>query len=122
VLLVDDDAEARRSAVSALEQALVPVRQAADGMSALEAMSTQRPDVLVLELALGEPMRGRDLLKIVKATKEWVDIPIVLYTRQPISGTRDAQLLHGADELVLKGTGAEEALINRVIHIFQRGQ
>lgn len=120
VLVVDDDAEAALAAVTALEQAQVPVRLAADGHQAVAAIAAQKPDTIVLELALGDPMPGRDLVNMIKATMEWVDIPIVLYTRLPVADIAEARTQHGADELVLKGPGSPEALVNRVIHVFQQ--
>jgi hypothetical protein len=52
---------------------------------------------------------------------EWVDIPIVLYTRLPIESQKEARTIHGADDLLLKGPGSAEALPARVISIFRRG-
>jgi CheY-like chemotaxis protein len=120
VLVVDDDPDAALAAVTALEQAQVPVRLAADGHQAVAAIAAHKPDTIVLELALGDPMPGRDLVNMIKATMEWVDIPIVLYTRLPVADINEARTQHGADELVLKGPGSPEALVNRVIHVFQQ--
>jgi CheY-like chemotaxis protein len=120
VLLVDDDPEARAAAQAALESAQVPVHAVAGGNAALAVLAADKPDILVLELAVGEPMPGRDLVNYVKATMEWVDIPIVLYTRLPIQSQQEARTVHGADEVVLKGPGSPEALLNRVIQVFQR--
>jgi len=50
---------------------------------------------------------------------EWVDIPIILWTREPVAGLREARQLHGADELVAKAAGAA-ALVARVITLFRR--
>jgi hypothetical protein len=58
---------------------------------------------------------------MVKATMEWVDVPIVLYTRVPIESQKEARTIHGADELVPKGVGAPEALVARVIALFRKG-
>jgi CheY-like chemotaxis protein len=121
VLVIDDDAETRAAAVAALELAEVPVRTAPDGNAGLEAMAADRPDVVVLELGLGGRMAGKDVVNLIKATMEWVDIPIVLYTRLTVDGQKEARLVHGADELVPKGPGAPEALVARVIALFRRG-
>jgi CheY-like chemotaxis protein len=120
VLLLDDDAAARQSAVSALERAEVPVRAYGDGNAGLQALADERCDVLVLELAMGGAMGGKDVVNLIKATMEWVDIPIVLYTRVPVAGQKEARTIHGADELVQKGPGSEEALVARVIQVFRR--
>lgn len=120
VLLVDDDAAARAEALKALAEAQVPTREAADGNAAIEAIAAEKPDVLVLELGLAGDMPGRDLINMVRSTMEWVDIRLVLYTREAVGGAEEARQQHGADELVIKGAGAAEALVNRVIQLFQQ--
>jgi two-component system KDP operon response regulator KdpE len=120
VLLVDDDNAARREAEAAFEAAHVPVRAVADGKAAIAAIATEKPDVIVLELGLPEPMTGRDVINMIKATMEWVGIPIVLYTRLPIESQKEARAIHGADDLITKGSSAVEGLVARVIQIFQR--
>jgi CheY-like chemotaxis protein len=121
VIIIDDQDESRRAAVSALEQASVPARDFPDGMRGLEAIAAERPDVVILELAIGGKMAGKDVINMIKATMEWVDIPIVLYTRLPIESQKEARTIHGADEFVIKGAGATEALVARVIQLFRRG-
>jgi CheY-like chemotaxis protein len=120
VLLIDDDPQTRAQAVQALQTAEVPVRAAGSGNEGLAAIAADRPDVIVLELACGGEMAGKDVVNMIKATMEWVDIPIVLYTRLPIDGQKEARQIHGADELVLKGPTGADALVARVIALFRR--
>jgi len=35
-----------------------------------------------------------------------VDIPIILWTREPVASQKEARQLHGADDLALKTAGA----------------
>ena len=120
VLLLDDDDAARLAAVAALERAEVPVRAFSDGNAGVQALAEERCDVLVLELGMGGAMGGKDVVNLVKATMEWVDIPIVLHTRMPVQGQKEARTIHGADEFVPKAKGSEDALVTRVIQIFRR--
>jgi CheY-like chemotaxis protein len=112
VLVIDDDARARQEAVLAL-QPLGAIRTAADGHAAIAAIAAEKPAVIVLELALGGAMPGRDLVNMVKATMEWVDIPLLLYTRAEVASDEDARI-HGADTFVRKGPGSAKALASRV--------
>ena len=121
VLLIDDDPESRAAALKALEQAEVPTRTVLDGGAALAAIAQERPDVIVLELGMGGDMSGKDVVNMIKATMEWVDLPIVLYTRVAMDGQKEARTMHGADELVPKGAGSPEQLVARVIAIFRKG-
>ena len=121
VLLIDDQDESRKTAVTALEQARVPCRAFPDGPRGLEGLAAERPDVIVLELAIGGAMAGRDVINMIRATMEWVDIPVLLYTRLPVESQKEARTVHGADDVVLKGPGSADALVAHVIQLFRRG-
>jgi CheY-like chemotaxis protein len=120
VVLVDDDPKTREAAVAELQHAEVPVRAFDEGNAALSAIAEEKPDVIVLELGTGGDMGGKDLVNFVKATMEWVDIPIILWTREPVTSQKEARQIHGADEVVPKSGGAA-ALVARVITVFRRG-
>jgi CheY-like chemotaxis protein len=120
VLLVDDDEAERKKAVAEMEKAEVPVRAYGDGQQALEAIAQEKPDVIALELDLRGRMAGKDMINMIKATMEWVDIPIVLYTRLPVESQREARTVHGADEFVLKSSGPAN-LVARCIALFRKG-
>jgi len=119
VLLIDDDPSSRDAALAELEQAQVPARAAADGNAGIQAIAAEKPDVIALELGIGGNMAGKDVINMIKATMEWVDIPIVLYTRLPLESQKEARTVHGADDLVYKRSGPA-ALVSRVITLFRR--
>jgi CheY-like chemotaxis protein len=120
VLLIDDDAKGRQLAEAALEQAEIPVRATGDGNGGVAAVAAEKPDVIVIDLALGGSLPARDVINMVKATMEWVDIPIVLYTGTPVAGQKEARTIHGADEYVPKSAGPE-VLVAKVIALFRKG-
>ncbi len=120
VVLIDDDPATREAALAELKQADVPVRAFTDGNSGISGIAEQKPDVIVLELGLDGQMAGKDVINMIKATMEWVDIPIVLWTRVGVANQKEARLVHGADEIVPKTAGAG-ALVGRIINIFRRG-
>ena len=119
VVLVDDDPQTREAAAAELRRAEVPVRAFDDGNAAISAIAQEQPDVIVLELGLAGDMGGKDLVNMIKATMEWVDIPIVLWTREAVSNQKEARQIHGADEVVPK-SGGPAALVARVINVFRR--
>jgi CheY-like chemotaxis protein len=119
VVLVDDDPQTREAAAVELRRAEVPVRAFDSGNAALSAIAAEKPDVIVLELGLGGDMGGKDLVNMIKATMEWVDIPIVLWTREAVPSQKEARQVHGADEVVPK-SGGPAALVARVINVFRR--
>lgn len=119
VLLIDDDPETCTAARTELEAADVPVRVATEGNDALRQIAEDKPDVIALELGLEGEMAGKDLVNLIKATMEWVDIPIILWTSTPVTTQKEARLVHGADEVVPKSSGPA-ALVTRVITVFRR--
>jgi CheY-like chemotaxis protein len=106
VLLIDGDTAAVESVSAALAAVRVDVHPAADGNAGLAAIARDRPDIIVIDLAIGGSMAGKDVINMLRATMEWVDIPIVLYTDVPIASLADARAVHGGDEFVPKGAGA----------------
>jgi CheY-like chemotaxis protein len=118
VVLVDDDPRTCQAAVAELEQAEIPVRAFADANKALSAIAEDKPDVLHPRARVGGEPAG-SLVNMIKATMEWVDIPIVLWTRETVSNQKEARQIHGADEVVSKSAGAA-ALVARVITVFRR--
>jgi len=119
VMLIDDDPATREAAVAELQRAEVPVRVFDDGNAALSAIAQEKPDVIALEIGLGGAMGGKDLVNLIKATMEWVDIPIVLWTREGVTTQKEARQIHGADEVVPK-SGGPAALLACVINVFRR--
>jgi DNA-binding response OmpR family regulator len=88
--------------------------------AALQALAAETPHVIAIELDMLGSMAGQDVINMIKATMEWVDIPIVLYTRAQVESQREARTVHGADEFVLKTSGPA-ALVTRCIALFRRG-
>ena len=119
LLLIDDDPATRDAAVAELEQAQVPVRAVADGNAGIQAIAAEKPDVIAMELGIVGSMAAKDVINMIKATMEWVDIPIILYTRLPVESQKEARTLHGADDLVLKRSGPP-TLVSHVIAAFRR--
>ena len=120
VLVVDDDAESCAQVLAALTSSQVPGRSASDGKAALAAIAAEKPDILVLEVDLSGAVPGRDLINIVKATMEWVDMSIVLHTRIQIEDHADVRTLYSADEFVAKAPESAKAVAAQVVRIFQR--
>ena len=120
VLLVDDDQATRGVVEAVLKGGEVPVTTVGDGNSALASIASDKPDVIVLELGIGGAMAGKDVVNMIKATMEWVDIPIILYTRVPMEGQKEARQIHGADDFVAKGPGGPEAVLAKAIAFFRK--
>jgi len=114
VLMVDDDDDTAAAATAALEAGSIDVKRVRNGNECLAAISTRKPDVIVLEAALEAPMPSKDVVNMIKATMEWVDIPIVLFSRAELGDEAEALREYSADGLVSKAPGAELELAQQV--------
>jgi two-component system response regulator MprA len=77
ILLVEDDPDFRAVLAMALELQGFMVRQAAGGHKALEALSIERPDLIISDLEMNG-IDGRALCKHARADTAFADIPIVV--------------------------------------------
>jgi CheY-like chemotaxis protein len=102
VLVVDDDAAARKYVRDVLEKAGYSVREAADGQMALQAVQKAMPACIVLDLVM-PGLSGFDTLRALR--KEHKDLaPVVVLTSMEGGGTRTyATRVNKADAFVTKG-------------------
>jgi CheY-like chemotaxis protein len=117
VLVIEEDGPSRDAVTNALRKAQVPTRAVSSGNEGLAEIAREKPDVMVIDLEMGGTMGGKDVIDLVKATMEWVDIPIILYGRPGAAVDPQA---HGADLLVSKGPGSADTLVERVVSFFRR--
>src|SRR5438874_1418842 len=79
ILIVEDDAQLARLYVAALALQRVGAARAGDGVSALRAIESQRPDLIVLDLML-PALNGWAVLHELKSNPLTSDIPIIVVT------------------------------------------
>ena len=117
LLIVDDDpavAEATRKACAAL--GFVPV--VVDAVRpALDAISKERPALLILEPLLAGELSGRDLVNYVKSTMEWIEIPILIHTRAAVANHDQARTDFGADDYVIKANGSVDVVAKKIARL-----
>jgi two-component system, OmpR family, KDP operon response regulator KdpE len=106
ILTVDDDPHVLRSLRAALESHGYDVRAAPSGASALEACASERPDVVLLDLA----MPGLDGVEVCRRLRSWSQIPILVLSARVQEAEKVRALDAGADDYVTKPFGTEELL------------
>ena len=106
-LVVDDSVIARRFITRRLEQdaEIEVIGTAASGLTALEQIRRDPPDVVILDEEMPD-MRGRDVLKVIRA--EHPTVAVVMFSGRVSHGTqaRFEALLLGADDAVAKPTAS----------------
>jgi two-component system response regulator MprA len=105
VLVVDDDPQLREALTRALELDDYRVTTASNGVKALEAVSQQRPDVMVLDVMMPY-VGGLDVCRTLRSKKD--KLPIIVLTARDEVGDRVAGLDAGADDYLTKPFALEE--------------
>ncbi|MFQ5572166.1 MAG: response regulator, partial [Rhodothermales bacterium] len=113
VLVVEDDAGARKLLRSRLKKQSWDVSEAENGRVALERMAESLPDLILLDLMMPE-MDGFQFLDHVRAHEGWRSIPVIVVTAKDLT-EEDRQRLNGYVEGVLqKGAYNPEELLREV--------
>ena len=115
VLVVDDEPKIVQLARDYLEHAGFAVVTAGDGRSALAAIRTRRPDLVVLDLALPE----LDGLDVTRAIRSDSNLPIVMLTARDDELDKLLGLELGADDYLTKPFSPRE-LVARVRAVLRR--
>jgi two-component system response regulator MprA len=116
VLVVDDEPAVRESIGRSLRFEGYQVDMAGDGQTALDAVRTTRPDVVVLDVM----MPGVDGLEACRRLRITGDrVPVLMLTARRNVGDRVAGLDAGADDYLVKPFALEE-LLARVRALLRR--
>jgi DNA-binding response OmpR family regulator len=81
VLVVDDDREIRSALADILRDEGYVVREACDGMEALESIAVAKPDLLLLDLMM-PVMNGWEVLQSLR--RSGGDLPVVVLSAVPL--------------------------------------
>jgi len=117
VLIVDDEPDVRalvRSALTFARQDLTAI-EAADGDEALAMIHTERPDLVVLDLALPK----RDGFAVLEQVREKTDLPIIVLTARGLEEDKIKGLRLGADDYLTKPFSPRE-LVARIESVLRR--
>ena len=88
ILVVDDEPAIRAFVRAALQQASHHVLEAADGVSALRLASGERPDLVLLDIALPH-LSGIEVCRRLRREPATARTPVLLLTGLPDRGDQD---------------------------------
>ena len=117
ILVVDDEPQILRLVRDYLEHAGFKVLTAADGASALKAVRTGKPDLVVLDLGLP----NLDGLDVARGLRKEGALPIIMLTARAGEADRVAGLELGADDYVTKPFSPRE-LLARIRAVLRRSE
>jgi DNA-binding response OmpR family regulator len=115
ILVVEDEPSIREVVSLYLRRAGYQVTVVDDGQAALETLSSQAHDLVVLDLMLPK----MDGLEITRWLRERGDTPIIMLTARREERDRIAGLEMGADDYVVKPFSPQE-LVSRVRAVLRR--
>jgi len=115
VLVVDDNADLRQY-LSNLLQPMYEVTTATDGMSALEALQTRPPDLVISDVMMPK-LDGFGLVQKLRSNPDTASIPVILLSARAGEDSAIDGLDAGADDYLAKPFSARELLARIRTHI-----
>jgi CheY-like chemotaxis protein len=80
ILIVDDDLDFTKALQTTLESKQYTVVTAADGTEGMEKISTEKPDLLILDVMMSTWQDGFEMARELKKDTEFKDMPILMLT------------------------------------------
>lgn len=107
ILVIDDEPPIRKLLRTGLTTQGYETIDASNGCTALEALSLEIPDLILLDLGLPD-MSGHDLLRMIRERYE--DVPVIVLSSREDEHVKVEALDLGADDYVTKPFGMNELL------------
>ena len=115
---VDDDNTIRDIEVYTLTQTSFEAKGFADGLSMLEALKNEKPELIVLDIML-PGMDGVEVLKEIRSNPETRKIPVIMATAKGTEMDKIQGLDTGADDYLVKPFGVME-MVSRIKAVLRR--
>ena len=106
VLVVDDERAIRRYLHAALNAQGYTVYDASNGQEALNAVVTDKPDLVILDLGLPD----LDGVEVTRRLREWTQLPIIILSVREQEEDKIAALDAGADDYLTKPFSSGELM------------
>jgi adenylate cyclase len=113
VLVIEDDLTQRERVRSWLEPQYWAVSEAENGLVAIDRLSEEAPDIILLDLMMPE-MDGFELIAALQQNPQWRRIPVVVITGLDLSAADRARLNYGVKAILSKGSFDPTQLVELV--------
>jgi CheY-like chemotaxis protein len=113
VLVIDDEEVARYVFKTNLSGAAYDVIQARSGVEGLEKARREAPDVIFLDLIMGD-MAGLEVLEELKRAPDTRDIPVIVLTSKALQGAEREQLAARTAAILSKADTSRETLVEQI--------
>jgi threonine synthase len=114
VVVVDDTSEARRLIRRILQsQGDFEISEATNGRDAIELVTRERPDLVILDLMMPE-VDGFAVLDALRGTPETANIPVIVATAKELTVDEKSRLQGQIQSLMLKGDFLNDEFLEEV--------
>lgn len=111
LIIVEDDQSTRKSIANLMKSENIEIVAVASGEEALEKITSEHFDCMILDLGL-KNMTGFELLEAIKESTKTQNLPVVVYTAKELSRDENLMLQQYANSIVLKGARSFERLLS----------
>lgn len=119
VFIVEDDEFLRSLNAKKLEDAGYAVSVAVDGVSAIQMIPAEKPNLIFLDLLLPGDKDGFDVLQEVKANSTTKDIPVIVFSN--LGQTEDIEKAKslGASDFLVKANFTLDDVVAKIQEILK---
>jgi two-component system cell cycle response regulator DivK len=115
-ILIVDDIEANVDLLEQILDDLYEIDIARSAAEALEILAKQRPDLILMDVAL-PGMSGLDATKAIRSMPEFVEIPVIAVTSHAMRGDRAKALAAGCNDYLTKPVDEDLLLQSITLHL-----
>ncbi|MDC4206106.1 MAG: response regulator [Candidatus Manganitrophus sp.] len=119
VLIVDDTEFYQKAYKNKLLSAGYITSVANNGVEALKALTTDKPDLILLDLMM-PIMDGFKVLQTVKANPNLQSIPVIVFSAKGASEEISKALQAGASDFLVKATTTPNKVVEKIKEILQK--
>jgi len=114
IVIVDDEPNVRRLISRILKsQGNYTLFEAVDGRAAIELITREKPDLVILDLMMPD-VDGITVIDTIQSNKETRAIPIIVITAKELTNSEKLRLKGHIQALMLKGNFVSEDLLAEV--------
>jgi signal transduction histidine kinase/CheY-like chemotaxis protein len=113
ILVVDDDADARKLARLVLENEGYSIQEAENGYLGLMRVAERKPSVILLDLLMPN-MNGHEFLNELALNERWQDIPIIALTAMELDDQERQGLENRVTMIIQKGAYSIDHVLQAV--------
>jgi hypothetical protein len=113
LLIIEDNKSEAEGMTNLLQDRNLEISVAATGGQAIDLLTCEPIDCVVLDIGLPD-MSGFDLLEHIHRSEKLRTIPVIIHTGRDLSREEELKLQHYAKSIIIKGAKGPERLLNEV--------